>query len=175
MPEFILSPRGSVTLAIEPMRNVGVSLLLLASLITGLAGCGQGGPRAPLDVSGLPFVAGAQVVAQARQCDRGANAFCALEAVAVDSRYRSSGDFVVAEGRHLRALGWSLVSGEATGERAAESPGHKLRLTYATASSDLQQAELGLIQLPRTIEVALSQAMFKGTPAISLMLEDSSS
>ncbi|MGA2925697.1 MAG: hypothetical protein ABSG43_06830 [Solirubrobacteraceae bacterium] len=158
------------------MRNVTASLASLALMIAGgLAGCGDGGPRAALDVARLPFVAGAQVTAQARQCDRGANAFCALQFVAVDPRYHSSGDFIVAERRYLRSLGWSLVNGEANGERAAESPGHKLRLTYSSATSDLQQVELGLIQRARPIEVALSQALFRGAPAMSLMLEDSSS
>lgn len=163
------------TLAIEPMRKAGaraLGLLSLAAVSAGLAGCGQDGARAPLDASGLPLIAGAQVVAQARQCDRGANAFCALELVAVNPRYHSSGDFLVAERRHLRALGWSLVGGQVSGERAAESPGHKLRVTYSTASSDLQQAELGLIQRAQTIELALSHALFNGTPAMSLMLED---
>jgi hypothetical protein len=150
-------------------------LLVTGALVTGLAGCGQGGPRTSLAVSGVPFVAGAHVLVQTSQCDRGANAFCALELVAVDSRYRSSSDFVVAEGRHLHALGWSLVDAQATGERAAESPGHKLRLTFSTATSDLQQVELGLIQRAPTIEVALSRALFKGVPAISLTLGDGSS
>ena len=160
------------TLAGEPMRKAWVSLLSLAAFGAGLAGCGRGGPRAPLDASWLPLVPGARVVAQARQCDRGAHAFCALELVAVNPRYRSSGDFVVAERRHLRALGWSLVGAQASGERAAQSPGQKLRLTYSTAISDLQQVELGVIRRTRTIELALSQTLLRGTPAISLMLED---
>ncbi len=154
------------------MSKAWVSLLSLAALGAGLAGCGQAGRRAPLDASALPLVPGARVVAQARQCDRGANAYCALELVAVNPRYRSSGDFVVAERRHLHALGWALVGAQGSGERAAESPGHKLRVTYSTAISDLQQVELGLIKRARTIELALSQTLFERTPAISLMLED---
>ena len=157
------------------MRNAGVTLPSLAALMMGLAGCGRGGSPAPLDAGGLPFVDGVRVTAQARQCDRGAKAFCALELVAVDSRYRSSEDFAVAEGHELRTHGWSIVRGEATGESAAESPGHRLRLTYATATSDLQQVELGLIQRARPIEAGLSNALFAGTPAMSLMLEDASS
>ena len=154
------------------MGKAWVSLLSLAACSAGLAGCVQGVARAPLQASGLPLVAGARVIAQARQCDRGANAFCALELVAVNPHYPSSGDFVVAERRHLHALGWSLVDGEAGGERAAESPGHALRATYSTATSDLQQVELGLIKRSRAIELALSQTLLHGTPAISVMLED---
>ena len=165
-------PKGLATLASKPMRKAWFSLLLPAALSAGLAGCGRGGSRAPLRANGLPLVAGARVVAQARQCDRGANPFCALELVAVNPRYRSSGDFVVAERRRLHALGWSLVGAQAAGERAAESPGHKLRVTYSTAISDLQQIELGLIRRAHTIELALSQTLLVGTPAISLMLED---
>jgi len=154
------------------MRNAAVGLLSLVAVICGLAGCGDGGSRAPIAVGALPFVGGARVVAQARQCDPGANAFCALEFVAVDPRYASSNDFLVAERLHLHALGWSLVDAQVDGEAAAQSPGHRLRLTYSTASSDLQQIELGLIGRAQTIEVALSRTLFNRTPAMSLMLED---
>jgi len=157
------------------MRNAAVGLLSLAALVCGLAGCGNGGPRTPLEASALPFVGGARVIAQARECDRGANAFCALELVAVDSRYETSDDFLVAEREYLHALGWSLAGAQAGGEAGAQSPGNRLRLTYSTASSDLQQIELGLIGRAQTIEVALSRTLFDRTPAMSLMLEEGSS
>jgi len=146
--------------------------LALAALALALAGCGgTGGSQTSLDIKQVPLVSGASVLAQARQCDQGANAFCALEAVIVDRRYHSSGALVASEHRQLRKLGWSSMAGDDGDEQAAESPGHKLRLTYATAANDLIGIDEKWIKRPGSIGLALSRTMFNRTAAMSVMLE----
>jgi hypothetical protein len=155
----------------------GRPLRLLAPLIaaTALAGCGQAGARHAPALSKLPLVGGARVVSQARQCDPGANAFCALEFVLVDPRYPTSDELLAAEEQSLRQLGWTSANGDFGEESAADSPGHKLRLTYGTATSELEGIDLGWIQRSHAIANALSGTMFDRSPAISLMLESGSS
>jgi hypothetical protein len=147
---------------------------VLPALVAALGGCGQGSSSHPLSLGQLPLTAGASVVAQAQQCDRGVDAFCAIEAVIVDPRYKSSGALVAGEHRHLRELGWSAMAGDNGTESAADSPGHKLRVTYATAANDLAGIDLGWIKRPRSIELTLAGAMFNRAPAMSVMLENGS-
>jgi hypothetical protein len=136
-----------------------------------LAGCGSKSTSHGPNLAQLPLVHGASVVAQVRQCDRGANAFCAIELVVTDHRYKTSTDLVDQEHRQLHDHGWSGGTGDTGDQKAADSPGHKLRVTYATPSGDLQGVELGWIQRSHKITLALSQALFDQAPAMSLMLE----
>lgn len=137
-------------------------------LFLGLAGCGQG---SSIGSPTLPLVAGAKVVKQVRRCDEGNHVFCAIELVVADGDFRSAGDFLITERRYLRGLGWSLQQGEIGQERSAVSPARKFRMIYATAAGDLLAIDLGWIQRPPSIALALSRTLFNGTPAISLMLE----
>ena len=146
--------------------SAAVALLLAIAL----AGCGGGSAKVP-DVSGLPLVDGAAVVARAQECDRGTNAYCAVTLVVADPRYRSSVDLLKDERRHLHAVGWSLANGYTGNENAADSPRHKLRVTYSTAEGDLQGIELGWIQRPRNITLALSHSLFSRAASLSMMLE----
>jgi hypothetical protein len=123
------------------------------------------------DVSQLPLVDGASVVSRAQECDHGTNAYCAIQLVVADPRYHSSVDLLKDERRHLHAVGWALANGYTGNENAADSPGHKLRVTYSTAEGDLQGIELGWIQRPRNITLALSNAMFARRAALSMLLE----
>ena len=150
-------------------------LLALPVLIAGLSACGPGGGNRSPDLERLPLVSGARVVAQASQCDQGASAYCALELVVVDPRFSSSDDLVKGERDHLLAAGWTRVNGDTGDERAAQSPGHKLRVTYATASGDLKGIDLGWIQRSRPLALALSRSLFDRASAMSLMLELGSS
>jgi hypothetical protein len=75
------------------------------------------------------------------------------------------------ERRHLREVGWSLANGNTGNENSADSPGHKLRVTYSTAEGDLQGIELGWIQRPRNVTLALSGAMFARKATLSMLLE----
>jgi hypothetical protein len=144
--------------------------LTVVALAAALAGCGDSGNRAA-DVSKLPLVPGAQIVARAQQCDPGSNAFCAVELVVADHRFKTSLDLLLAQRDQLKQHGWTGANPD-TGEQAADdSPGHKLRVTYATAAGDLKGIDLGWIKRSRPVAVALSHAMFAGTPTISMMLE----
>ena len=136
-----------------------------------LAGCGQSAKSRTPDVSQLPLVQGATVVTQVRECDKGADAFCAIELVVADRRYKTSDDLLLSEHHQLLSHGWSGAGGDTGNERAADSPGHKLRLTYATATGDLQGVELGQIKRPGKIWIALSHTLFDQVPALSMMLE----
>jgi hypothetical protein len=150
-----------------PMIRFSVALVLLG---TAVAGCGAGGMRTPR-LSSLPLVDGARVAAQEQVCDKGANPYCALDLVLIDPRYKSSNDLLSAERRELRKHGWTGANADTGDERAADSPGHKLRATYATAYGDLKGIDFVWIKRPRSIELALSRTMFDRVPAISVMLE----
>jgi hypothetical protein len=153
-------------------RRLGaVALVLAVAASLALAGCGSGGgPRAPT-VAALPLVPGAQIAAQVRQCDSGSSAYCAIQLVVLDHRYRSSDTLASDESKHLHKLGWSIANGDTGIEAAANSPHHNLRVTYATASDDLRGIDLGWITRARPITLALSNAMFDRDAAMSMMLE----
>jgi hypothetical protein len=138
--------------------------------LAGLAGCGGGGGRTP-SLSAVPLVDGAQVVAQVRSCDKGANAFCALEVVVADPRYQSSAALLDSQHRLLLASGWTGANADIGEEHAAESPGHKLRLTYAPAFGDLKGIDLGWIKRSKPIALALSRILFERRSAMSLLVE----
>jgi hypothetical protein len=147
------------------------ALTAIAGCVLVLGGCGSGGAPKKLAVEQLPLVPGARVVTQAHQCDRGNNAFCAIEAVVVDPHASSSGALVESEHRKLHGLGWTTSAGDDGDEVAADSPGHKLRVTYATAVNDLIGLDEKWIKRPWPIWAALTQSMFKGMPAMSVMIE----
>jgi hypothetical protein len=126
-------------------------------------------------LSGVPLTSDTRVLTHVRRCDRGANPYCAIQVVVVGSGYSSSTALLVAERRYLRSLGWSLAQAETGDETAADSPGHKLRLTYATAALDLKDLDLGWIKRSPVIGRALSRTMFARQSAISLMLQTGSS
>ncbi len=119
----------------------------------------------------MPLVAGSRIVQQFRRCDHGANAFCAVDLVVTNRWYDSSDLLAQDEGHVLRKRGWSLANGDTGLQSAANSPGHKLRLTYATASSDLREIVLGSITRPWPIIYALSNSMFDRAAAMSMRLE----
>ncbi|HEY1507476.1 MAG TPA: hypothetical protein VGF93_00640 [Solirubrobacteraceae bacterium] len=149
---------------------LGPPLTLVAACVA-LAGCGSGGSSHQPDLAQLPLVDGASVVTQVRACDHGHNAFCAIEIVVTDHRYKTSSDLVEDEHAQLDKHGWTGGQGDTNQQKAADSPGHKLRVTYATASGDLRGIDLGSIQRPRKITLALSHVMFDQAPAMSIMLE----
>jgi hypothetical protein len=140
------------------------------SLAAAVAGCGSSTKKAPL-LAQLPLVKGAAVVAHVRQCDPGSNAYCAIELVVVDNRYHSATALVTEEKRTLRRSGWTRTGPDTSEEHAADSPGRKLRVTYATALGELTGIDLGWIQRPRTFTLALTQSMFDRVPTMAVMLE----
>ena len=140
-----------------------------------MAGCGDSRVGKVPPINRLPLVPGASVAVSVPQCDKGADAYCALLLVVHDRRFRSSREFFDAEQDHLHRAGWSESNAQTSDEQAAESPNHSLRVTYATADGDLKGVDLGWIRRPRPIALALSRALFQHTPALSLMLEAGSS
>ena len=141
----------------------------------GAAGCGQGSPAGRPAATEVPLVAGARVVSQARRCDRGAHPYCALQLVVAGPGHGTAQALLAAESSHLTRAGWGTEQGDTDFERAAESPGHALRLTYATATQDLRSIDLGTITRAAPIARALSAQMFARAPALSLMLQTGSS
>jgi hypothetical protein len=141
----------------------------------GATGCGQtAGSRGPA-LAGVPLTGGTRVVFHVRRCDRGANAYCAIQLVVVGNHYRSSTALLDSERRHLKAIGWGMANADTGDEHAADSPGHELRLTYATAALDLKDIDLGWVQRSPMLGRSLSRVMFDRSSALSLMLEKGSS
>jgi hypothetical protein len=136
-----------------------------------LAGCGSGGSARSPDLSKLPLVPGARIVSQARTCDKGANAFCDIELVVVAPSYKTSAELLTSEHAELRKSGWTGAEGDFGGQHAADSPGHKLHVTYALPYTDLGAYDFDYIKRSPTIARALAHLAFPGTPAMSVLLE----
>lgn len=156
------------------MQHPKTTLLLIAGALAAplLAGCGGAASTSTSpSLQRLPLVAGGQIAAQARQCDRGANPFCALELVVVDRRFDSSGALVAAEHRMLRRAGWIDATGDFGQEQASDSPEHRLHVTYATALNDLTGVDEEWIKRPRWLAVALSREVFARVPAMAVTLQ----
>jgi hypothetical protein len=149
-----------------------VALLAVLGLAAGLgvAGCGQSTTGRPPQLAGVPLAGGLRVIAHSHRCDRGANPYCAVQLVVVGGGGAASA-LLTREQQHLTTLGWTSSQGDTGKEQAADSPGHKLRLTYATASDDLQALDMGWIRRAPLIGRALSRTMFDRAPALSLMLQ----
>lgn len=150
------------------------SALALTLALVGLAGCGGGNAR-QLSASQVPLVPGSTIIARVTQCDSGANAYCALALVVQNTRYRNSDQLEKAEHDRIHAAGWRGVGGDTGAENSAESPSHKLRVTYATAYGELQSIDLGLIHRPPAIATALAHTLFAHAPVISILLESGTS
>jgi hypothetical protein len=141
-----------------------------AALAVSVAGCGGAGVRTP-DLGRLPMVPGTRAMEKVSQCDIGSQAYCAIEMVIVAPKLHTSWELVNAEARLLARHRWTSEAAINGNERAAQSPGDKLRVTYATAYADLQGIDLGWIQRDHRITVALSKALFDRGAAMSVMLE----
>jgi hypothetical protein len=143
------------------------ALAALLALVVVLAGCGGDAPRHP-SLSSVPLVPGGQVVVRANACDAGANAYCALDLVLVNPRFKSSEELVTNERRWLKHNRWLLVSAQTGDEQSADSPGGRIRVTFSTPLLDLRDIELGWIKRPRPIALALSRAIYDGSAAMSV-------
>jgi hypothetical protein len=157
-------------------RRLGASTALLTALALAAAGCGGAGSgqRAPT-VGSVPLISGSRIVTQVRACDRGSNAYCAIDLVVRNGAYNSSDILMRDEGTLLKKDGWTLSHGDTGEQSAANSPGHKLRLTFTTAAGDLQEVDLGAINRPWPIVYSLSSSMFARAATLSMMLEIGSS
>jgi hypothetical protein len=147
--------------------------LLALAAAAALAGCGHT-TRRPT-AARLPLVPGTSVVVKVRVCNRGANPYCSLEMVVQGSGYSGPRRLLFAERDYLHRLGWTTAGPDTGVELAAESPGHKWRVTYATALQDLKGIDLGWIARPRSVTDALDRAIFDRVPTMSVKLEVGSS
>jgi hypothetical protein len=141
------------------------------ALVVSVAGCGSSKADRTPTARDVPLVPGAKIAAQVRACDRGSRAFCAVDLVVVNHRYVSSDVLARDESHELRKHGWSLANGDTGLQSAANSPSHKLRLTFATATGDLREIDLGTINRPWPITYALSSSIFDRAAAMSMRLE----
>jgi hypothetical protein len=158
--------------AVRELRRITVGLLAAAAA-AGVAGCGQGSAPGTPSASGLPLAPGSRVGARARHCDGGAHPFCglALVLVAPTGRYASSAALMRAETMRLQRSGWTESKGDTIHQVAAQSPGHRQRLTYAQGGEDLLSIEQGRIERSASISRVLSRELFARTPTLSLMLQ----
>lgn len=145
-----------------------------ATCVVGVTGCGSASAGRAPDLTGVPLTPGARVLASVRRCDKGANAFCAVQLVITDSSFANSTDLLHAERDRLKSLGWTPANADNGDEHAGDSPHHKLHLIYATAALDLKGLDLGWIQRAPVIGRTLSKTMFDRASALSLMLETGS-
>ena len=143
---------------------------MCGATLVALIGCGGSGGGAP-DLNKLPLAPGAHISLKVERCDKGANAFCAYELVVTSSTAKNSETLANDENTLLLEKGWTGANADTGEQRAADSPGHKLRVTYATAYSDLQDIDRGWIKRSRTVTLALSRALFHRTTAMSMLLE----
>ncbi len=142
-----------------------------AGFCLALAGCGNGGYHVP-NMSQLPLVGGSRVIAHARVCDTGANAYCTIELVVTNDRFSTSEQFLNNERAALHRLGWTGQYAPNGNEHSDDSPGHSLRVIFATAYGDLVGIDFGWIKRSRSIALALSHANFARRPTLSMLLLD---
>jgi hypothetical protein len=161
----LLDPRIRCNTSVVSRLSTGLPAVLAVAVA--VAGCGGNAPRHP-SLSSVPLVPGGRVVVSANACDAGANAYCALDVVLVNPRFKTAQDLVTNERRWLKRGGWIRVSAQTGDEQAANSPGNRLRVTYSTAALDLKDIDLGWIKRPRAISLALSAALIDGSPAMSV-------
>jgi hypothetical protein len=151
-------------------RALIVTTLAALAFSPALSGCGQSAQSRAPSVARVPLVPRTRVVTQVTRCDPGANSYCAVQLVVV-GRYGSSDALLTSERKYLQSLGWGLVSADTGDEHAAESPGHRFHLVFATAALDLKDWDFGWIKRSRTVARALSQTMINRQAALSLMIE----
>ena len=150
-------------------RRLGVLAPLASAVI--IAGCGGTQAQRTPTAKDIPLVPGAKIAVQAHACDQGSRVYCAVDLVVTDHHYVSSDLLALDESHVLKKHGWSLADGDTAYQTGANSPGHKLRLTFASATGDLRQIVLGQINRPWPITYALSNTMFDRKAAMSMRLE----
>ena len=147
----------------------------LAALGLAAGGCGAGTSSRAVGIDQIPLVPGALITAQVHSCDRGVNAYCSEQVVVEGQGYSSSAALLITERHLLDHLGWSSAAGADGMEKGEDSPGHELRMIYATAYGDLLGIDSSWVRRAAPIARALSQTMFDRAPALSIMLVRGSS
>jgi hypothetical protein len=143
--------------------------LVIIGAAGALAGCGHAS-RTP-SAAHLPLLPGSSVIVKVRECNRGANPYCSLQMVVQNPTYPKPRRLLFDERDYLYHHGWRAASPDTGVELAAESPGNKWRVTYATALQDLKGVDLGWIARPPAVAHALDRAVFDRVATISVLLE----
>jgi hypothetical protein len=157
------------------LAGVGVVVAAVVILVAVVVVTGRGGTPRAIGLRNIPLPAGTHVVTNVRSCDRGVHPYCAIQVVIVGDRYSSSAELRASYAQQLAKLGWTTAKGPDGNETAADSPGHELRLTFATAYEDLLGVDSNWIQRTAAISHSLSNTMFDRSPALSIMLVRGSS
>lgn len=157
------------------LTGVGVLVVAVVAVAVVIVATGQGGTPRAIGLKNIPMPAGTRIVTQVRSCDRGVHPYCALQLVVVGDRYASSVALRATYEQQLLKLGWTTTKGPDGNETAADSPGHELRLTFATAYEDLLGVDSNWIARTSAISHSLSSTMFDRAPALSIMLVSGSS
>ena len=152
------------------LAGAGVIVAGVVAVAVVVATTGRGGTPRAIGLNDIPTVTGTRVMTRVRSCDRGVHSYCALQVILVGDRYRTSQALRTAYGARLHRLGWTTTMGPDGNETAADSPGHELRLTFATAYEDLLGVDSNWVQRTAEITHSLSSAMFDRAPALSIML-----
>jgi hypothetical protein len=157
------------------LAGAGVIVAAIVAVAVVIVATGRGGTPRAIGLKDVPMVTGARVMTRVRSCDRGASRYCALQVVIVGGRYPTSQALRTTYGAALLKQGWTTTKGPDGNETAADSPGHELRLTFATAYEDMLGIDSNWIQRTAAISHSLSSAMFDRAPALSIMLVRGSS
>jgi hypothetical protein len=145
------------------------AIVCAALVATLLGGCARS-DRSP-SLSQLPLVSGTRVVAMQRVCDRGENAYCALELVVTARGYAGSRELRRAEHRLLERRRWTTVNAPIGQEVAADSRSDRLRVTFAAAAGELEAIDLGWIKRARKITLTLSREILGHAAALAVLLQ----
>ncbi len=157
------------------LAGAGALLAVIVAVAIVIVATGHGGTPRDIGLRDIPMVPGTRVLTKERSCDPGVHPYCSLQVVIVGDRYRTSQALRETYGANLLKLGWTTTKGPDGNETAADSPGHELRLTFATAYEDLLGVDSNWIQRTAAISHSLSSVMFDRAPALSLMLLTGSS
>ena len=157
------------------LAGVGLVLTVVVVVVAVLVATGRGGTPRAVGLTNIPLPPGTRVVTNVRSCDRGVHPYCAVQVVVVGDRYPNSAALRATYAKQLTKLGWTTARGADGNETAADSPGHELRLTFATALEDLLGVDSNWIQRTAAISHSLSSTVFDRTPALSIMLQLGSS
>jgi hypothetical protein len=152
------------------LAGAGVIVAAVVVVAVAVTATGRGGTPRAIGLKDIPMVSGTRVLTTVRSCDPGVHQYCSLQVVIVGQRYRTSQALRNTYGANLLKLGWTTTKGPDGNETAADSPGHELRLTFATAYEDLLGVDSNWIQRTAAISHSLSSAMFQRAPTLSVML-----
>jgi hypothetical protein len=164
---------SSRTLRFWALAGAGVIVAVVVAVVAVavvVTATGRGGTPRAIGLNDIPMVAGTRVMTRVRSCDRGVHPYCALQVILVGEGHRTSQALRKAYAARLHKLGWTTTMGPDGNETAADSPGHELRLTYATAYEDLLGVDSNWVQRTAEITHSLSSTMFDRAPALSIML-----